>query len=197
MHVLNQTEFDELVVSGTILEVVSKVGPKVIQLPKGEFLKLFRVKSLLSKYRVINPGKRFSDNALKLQKRGIATLKVKACYSVPHLKSWGVLYQGLEGVSLRSLVEQGGLDEALLTKLVSFIALLHEQGVYFRSLHFGNIILTPSGELGLIDFLDCHFKRKLYPFQRRRNFAHLFRYAEAKPFEKEIARQYAQRLYPS
>ena len=41
---------------------------------------------------------------------------------------------------------------------------------YFRSLHLGNVILTPAGELGLIDFSDLRiYRRPLPAFMRRRN----------------------------
>ena len=43
---------------------------------------------------------------------------------------------------------------ALKAAFTGFIVRPHDQGVYFRSLHLGNVILTPDGELGLIDFAD-------------------------------------------
>ena len=59
------------------------------------------------------------------------------------------------------------------------IARLHERGVYFRSLHLGNVVQTPQGELGLIDIADMKTQRRaLGRTQRKRNFAHMLRYAE-------------------
>lgn len=51
---------------------------------------------------------------------------------------------------------------------------LHRKGIYFRSLHLGNVILTPNGEFGLIDFSDM----RIYPwplpkFMRVRNIRRL------------------------
>jgi hypothetical protein len=148
------------------------------------------VKHLVSKYRFINPAKRFARNATRLGQRGVPVLQDVQHYRVPHKKLWAVRYQGLEGVSVRELLQQGPLDDELIDRLARLAFTLHEKGVYFRSLHFGNIIVTPAGELGLIDFLDCYFKRRLNKSQRERNFAHLYRYDETKPYRNAISSQY-------
>jgi len=190
VETLTPEQFDDLIASGTILEQTERFGPKVLKLEGGEFVKFFRIKSLFSKYWFISPAKRFASNAKRLENMGIPVLKVKQCYRVPHLKLSAVRYQGLEGTPVRELLQEGELEDDVLNKLVCFIAVLHEKGVYFRSLHFGNIILTPEGELGLIDFLDCYFKRRLFSSQRKRNFAHLFRYKETKPYQGAISDKY-------
>ncbi|HZJ92281.1 MAG TPA: toluene tolerance protein, partial [Thiopseudomonas sp.] len=49
-------------------------------------------------------------------------------------------------------------------------------GVYFRSIHLGNVVLTPECELGLIDISDMKiFRRPLSKWQRKRNFEHMVR----------------------
>ena len=51
--------------------------------------------------------------------------------------------------------------------------------MYFRSLHFGNVVLTPENTLGLIDIADLSCQATpLSQSKRRRNFSHLRRYAE-------------------
>jgi hypothetical protein len=51
-----------------------------------------------------------------------------------------------------------------------FVIRLHSLGIYFRSLHLGNVVVTPAGELGLIDFSDLRIYRRPLPmFMRRRN----------------------------
>ena len=51
-----------------------------------------------------------------------------------------------------------------------FIIHLHAQGIYFRSLHLGNVVLTPQGSFGLIDFSDLRLLPCSLPlFMRRRN----------------------------
>lgn len=46
------------------------------------------------------------------------------------------------------------LDRDLLHALEFFLASLHGWGVYFRSLHFGNVIVTEAGAFGLIDVAE-------------------------------------------
>tara|TARA_R110001592_G_scaffold363352_2_gene684792 strand:- start:58669 stop:58977 length:309 start_codon:yes stop_codon:yes gene_type:complete len=67
----------------------------------------------------------------------------------------------------------------LAGKLGKFIRDLHEKGIYFRSLHLGNIVLTPENQFGLIDISDMKFYRKPLSKNRRlRNFKHCSRYLE-------------------
>ncbi|MCL2021218.1 MAG: hypothetical protein FWG81_03745 [Betaproteobacteria bacterium] len=59
-----------------------------------------------------------------------------------------------------------------------FIIRLHSLGIYFRSLHLGNIILTTDGKLGLIDFSDLYiYHRPLPVFMCRRNIRRMLRFA--------------------
>lgn len=51
--------------------------------------------------------------------------------------------------------------------------------MYFRSLHFGNVVQTPENQLGLIDIADLRCQRRaLSDSKRLRNFAHLLRYKQ-------------------
>jgi serine/threonine protein kinase len=183
-----------LVASGKVLEASFKLGPKVIDLGHGHYFKLLRVKSRFSTWGLLNPAKRFARNAEKLRALGIPTVTVEALCHLPDKKCWGVRYQGLEGRTLRELVKRGELTDAQLDQLVSFIKTLHERGVYFRGLHIGNILLTPDGQLGLIDILDCYFRPYLFAFQRQRNFKHLFpaKDVDARPLEARVRARYAQ-----
>jgi hypothetical protein len=45
-------------------------------------------------------------------------------------------------------------------QLTLFIIRLHDLGMYFRSLHIGNVVITPDGRIGLIDFADL----RIYPW---------------------------------
>ena len=60
------------------------------------------------------------------------------------------------------------------------VAKLHAEGVLFRSLHFGNVLVTPDQDLALIDIVDMSFRRSgsLSTPERIRNFAHIGRYTE-------------------
>jgi hypothetical protein len=175
---LSQTDFDTLTHNGTVLEQDGH-GIKVVKLADGRFLKLFRLKSWYSSARWYNYAKRFANNAAKLTQLGIATVSACELVDVPHLDRRGVIYTPLAGSSYKDLSRERAITQQEMTDYFAFIAKLHGLGVYFRSLHIGNIIRTPEGGLGLIDIADMRFQRRsLNLWQRRRNFAHLFRYRD-------------------
>jgi tRNA A-37 threonylcarbamoyl transferase component Bud32 len=67
----------------------------------------------------------------------------------------------------------------LRAQLGEFVAQLHARGVYFRSLHLGNIVLTPDHSLGLIDIADLKCQRRALSVGKRlRNFQHMLRYSQ-------------------
>jgi len=71
-------------------------------------------------------------------------------------------------------------DRAKLIKSFgTFMAKLHEQGVYFRSLHLANVLVLENGEFGLIDLADLRvYPSSLRKSLRQRNLRHMQRYAE-------------------
>ncbi|MDR1934554.1 MAG: lipopolysaccharide kinase InaA family protein, partial [Candidatus Accumulibacter sp.] len=148
-------------------------GEKVLRLPDGRILKLFRRKRLITSAAWYPYARRFVDNAAALAARGIPVPRVIAALRVPSAKRDAVLYWPLAGSTLRALLRQG-LDaesEGRIKRLFTALVIrLHTHGVYFRSLHLGNVVLTPAGELGLIDFADLRIHRRPLPtFMRRRN----------------------------
>lgn len=154
-------------------------GEKVLGLEDGSYLKLFRRKRLLSSAAWYPYARRFADNALALAERGIACPEVIATFRIPSIHRDAVHYCPLPGQTLRELIRAGVDNHRLRTQLGAFVARLHSAGVYFRSLHLGNIVLTPSHTLGLIDIADLRVKdRPLPPRLRRRNLQHLLRDAQ-------------------
>jgi hypothetical protein len=152
-------------------------GDKVLLLTDGTYLKLFRVKRLLTSARFSPYSKRFAKNAKKLIKLGILTVNVNQLYRIPSIRRTAVHYYPLPGTALRKLPD--GIDLVLADKLGKFIREPHDKGIYFRSLHLGNIVLTPENKLGLIDISDMRVYEKTLPAKLRiRNFMHMSRYAD-------------------
>lgn len=90
-----------------------------------------------------------------------------------------MIYQPLAGQTVRELLKAKQLSHEMVEKLGMFIAQLHNSGVYFRSLHLGNIVLTPNLQFGLIDIADMKIYRwALFASNRVRNIKHLSRYKE-------------------
>ncbi|ULT70270.1 MULTISPECIES: lipopolysaccharide kinase InaA family protein [Pseudomonas] len=160
-----------------ILEADS-YGPKVYLLADGDILKLFRRKRLFSSALFHPYSKRFIDNAAELRKRGIPTLTVLKFFELSAPGMTAVLYRPLPGQTLRQMASQKDFDwQQNLEPLVALIRRLHTAGIYFRSLHLGNIVITPDNEMGLIDVADMRFLRApLPPRLIKRNLQHFARY---------------------
>lgn len=178
---LSNHEFEELTQGARILEQ-DGFGLKVLRLPDARILKLFRRKRLLSSQLWAPHALRFDRNAKTLLNRGIPTISVEKIFALPEMQRQAVLYHELPGITLRHWLREHEGDEAraLIEQFGRFVAKLHAEGVLFRSLHFGNVLVTPEHDLALIDIVDISFRRRgpLTTQQRIRNFVHIGRYTE-------------------
>ena len=156
METIGQTEYLALREGAKVLEA-DHCGEKVLRLADGTILKLFRRKRWLSSATIYPYAKRFVVNAKALAKRGVPVPHILRIARIPSISRDAVHYAPLAGTTLRELA-QAGLDPAreaaLKAVFTRFVIDLHDSGVYFRSLHIGNVVCTPEGKLGLIDFSD-------------------------------------------
>ena len=155
-------------------------GEKVLVSPDGGFVKVFRAKKRFSTA-VIRPyAVRFRDNTEKLARLGIPTVQVCSLVYCPENRRHLVAYRPLPGDTLRQVLRDGGDPDPLLMRFVRLLAELHRSGVYFRSIHFGNVIVQPGSDaLGLIDIADMRIRpRPLGAQARARNFRHFLRYRD-------------------
>jgi hypothetical protein len=156
-------------------------GPKVLLLRDGSMLKLFRRKRLLSSAMWYPYAQRFADNCRRLHELEVPCPEVIGVLRIRSVERDAVLYRPLEGMTVRQLIASGLSEknaELLRKKLRSFIEVIHERGIYFRSLHLGNIVQTPCGAIGLIDVADMSIsKRRLGRLARYRNREHVLRCA--------------------
>jgi tRNA A-37 threonylcarbamoyl transferase component Bud32 len=175
-------------------------GEKVLKLADGSFLKLFRRKRLFSSATLVSHAIRFAANAKALQSRGIPCPVIIATYRIKSIERTAVHYWPLPGNTLRQLLSSSPDNpEQLARELGILIAELHDKGVYFRSLHLGNIVRDEQGQLGLIDISDMTCSDSpLGRLKRSRNFQHLFRYHEdvlrLEPYREAFIQGYVARL---
>lgn len=181
MKTIDQAAYLELRKGAEVLEA-DAFGEKVLRLVDGSILKLFRRKRLLSSATLFPYSRRFVANARALERLGVRVPQVLEMFRIAGIGRDAVRYRALPGTTLREL-ERGGMDAqekaALKSAFTRFVIDLHGKGVYFRSLHIGNVVLTPEGELGLIDFTDL----RIYPwplarFSRARNMRRMARIDE-------------------
>lgn len=183
---LIDSDLEMLTRASSVLER-DRHGIKVLGLQDGTVLKFFRVKRWWSSAVLWPYSLRFFLNSERLFQLGIPTLSPLSLYRLSDKRMTAVRYEPLPGRTLRQAVEESGISQELARRMGRFVAELHEKGVYFRSLHLGNIILTPEGNLGLIDVADTRFyKSRLSCWQRLRNLMHLCRLQQDRTRLKEI-----------
>lgn len=174
MQRLNHDDYLALREQAKVIEKDS-FGDKVMILQDGTFLKLFRRKRLITSAAIWPYAQRFADNAKKLEKLGIPCPKIIQVYRIPSIERDAVHYHPLPGLTLRQLRKaQGECPADIRERFAEFVEHVHQLGIYFRSMHLGNVVLTPEGELGLIDISDMKIQnRPLSKWQRKRNFVHM------------------------
>jgi hypothetical protein len=184
---LPQVDLNQLILGARVLEADS-YGAKVYLLKDGNILKLFRRKRLISSALLRPYSQRFIDNVAQLEKKAIPTLKVLNHYKLEAPGMTAVLYRPLPGETLSQLSRKEGFSwQERLPELVALVRRLHGAGIYFRSLHLGNIVVTPEQEMGLIDVADMRFMRA--PLSRRmvrRNVQHFARYIARERLEDQF-----------
>lgn len=172
MNHLEHPDYLALRGGAEVLEA-DRLGDKVLRLPDGTFVKLFRRKRLVSSAAWSPYAQRFADNAAALARLGIPCPRVIAVWRIASIARDAVHYHPLPGLTLRALIDNGltpQREQWLRQAFNAFVRHLHDLGIYFRSLHLGNVVLTPDDTLGLIDISDVRLHRRpLGRFWRARN----------------------------
>lgn len=181
----------EHLASGAAVIEEDGLGPKVLRLQDGSFLKLFRRRRWFTSGGLIPYSQRFVSNSQRLAALGFVTPQILDLH-VTADGNQGVRYQPLPGQTLRQAFEKAVSAEQrmqLSHRLGRFVAQLHEQGVYFRSLHLGNVLLLEDGGFGLIDLADLRIlPSPLSQELRQRNLRHMQRYDKDRSwlFEEQV-----------
>ncbi len=156
MKKIDQAEYLALREGAEVLEA-DHCGEKVLRLNDGTIFKLFRRKRLLSSATLYPYARRFVANASVLAKLGIPVPRILQLARIQSIERDAVHYAPLAGTTLREMARAGlepAQERALKEAFTRFVIGLHNKGIYFRSLHIGNVVYTPDGQLGLIDFSD-------------------------------------------
>lgn len=181
MDNINNKQYLELIKGAEIIEK-DGFGLKVLDTKKGEMIKLFRRKRLLSTALLKPYAVRFVDHAKQLTALNIPTITINQLAWCASIKRHVVVYQRLEGELLRDVLTALPSDnETPYREFGAFVAELHNKGVYFRSAHLKNILVLANEQFGLIDISDMRIKRgSLGISLRKRNFKHILRYPQDK-----------------
>jgi len=178
MKRLDQEAYEKMIAGSTVISK-DQYGDKVLSLPDGLMIKLFRLKRRFSSAVIWPYAKRFERGARRLRKMNIPSVKVIETFRVRAIGRDASVYEPLEGETLREALNDSKNKKTLLRSFSAFFATLHERGIYFRAIHFGNVIVLPDGEFGLIDVSELRISLTSLSVRKRvRNFKPIFRYKE-------------------
>lgn len=180
IHSLDRARLEQIIESSEVVEKDGH-GIKVLRLQDGRYLKYFRRKRWFNRELLSPAAVRFARHARKLENLGIPTLSVESLHRILGEPHTVVVYRPMPGETLRTLLAQGRADAGLMHRVGVFLAWLHRDGVYFRSVHPGNIVID-GPRIGLIDVLDMKVRPwSLSRWGRRRNWPHFLRCAADRP----------------
>ena len=168
-------EFDALTETSHVLSQ-DEFGDKVLQLCDGSVMKLFRRKRFLTSNLILPYAVRFQRACDKLHSAGVRTVTVLRVARVPHIRRDVVVYEYLEGKSMRERMEQflaGDANEdakELWNKFNEFLKWLHDRGIFMRGMHLGNVVVDEQYQFGLVDVVDVFVRKKaICSFEREHN----------------------------
>jgi len=178
MKKISKEQLDDLCNHGKAID--SKAGyPCVVLHPDGTATKIWaKKKSLISSATLSPYANRFVKNSQRLAQRGVIVPEIldQAILDGSHIRI--VTYRSLPGNSIRDLLKNSP-EKVNIHDLCAYFHGLHEKGIFFRANHLGNIIQTPEGGYGLIDFTDVTYQSKPLPLKRRAaNIAFPLRYTD-------------------
>lgn len=146
--------------------------PRILRHGRLLYKFLWRNDSLITQDRLWPAAQRFCKNSQRLKAVAVLAPEVENLYYCRKLRLFIATYQQIDGKDLRELA---GTDDAVLEQFAHYLYQLHQQGVFFRGLHLGNVIQTPQAKMGLIDIGDLRlFPMALPTAIRLRNLKHLF-----------------------
>jgi hypothetical protein len=177
MEFIERSEFE--VLAGDAKMLARRRGrPKVFETSDGSIWKVIDARPRWSLLGRNHKAVRFASNARDLARCGIPCPEVLRTLWVDEPKEHVIVYRPVDGITLKEAMETGQ-RASLQSSLATFIARLHEQGVYFKGGHLENYILMDDGHLGIIDIEDVWIAPLLFNYAvRARSFRILFKYQD-------------------
>lgn len=170
---LSRDQFEELIRDAECV-MSDRIGPKLLRTRDGRCVKLFRRRHRLTTDLLYPPALRFCIAAQRLARRDVPSVTVESAWRVPAVRRHVIVYRELPGSTLREALCDSRRRETLLEGFARFLARLHAAGVYFRAIHFGNVIVLEEDRFALIDIAECRFRRwSLGVGLRARNWRHV------------------------
>ncbi len=172
MEPISAAQFQRLIAGAEVLERQGG-GLSALRTRDDRIVKIWQRRGGLSSDRIWPYSRRFADNCRRLQQRGIVAPTIERALRHTGTGEHVLVYPMLAGTHLRTLAQGNALP---LASLAEFYAELHAKGVWFRSIHLGNVLKLERGGFGLIDVTDVDFSRSPLGLEPR---AHNLGYAWA------------------
>jgi len=170
---ISAAEFEQLRAGARLLERDGR-GEKVLLTPDKHIIKLFYPRRRITSARIYPYAYRFWNNARQLREKGIISI---SCEQLRYDRQNGrhlITYPLLPGTTLRDRLAGVSNGDGYLDKLATYLVTLHANGILFRSIHMGNILVLENSDYGLIDVADMTIRQwPLGLVKRARNFRHL------------------------
>jgi hypothetical protein len=166
MNTITQDEFKFICNNGE--SIGKKSGyPAVVIHPDKTITKIWVRKKLFSSATIYPYSSRFVRNARELHRRKVEVPEIINHARVENSNVRIVRYRALEGFSIRDLLRENP-RKVSVHAIAKYFYELHEKGIFFRSIHLGNIVQLQGGDsYGLIDFTDVKFHPGPLSLRRR------------------------------
>ena len=157
MQKLDRNQLDDYIGKNQILSG-SKERPGLMLTSSNENVKFFYRRKKISTATFRPQARRFTTNSRKLMERDIPAPVVKEvlyCHDIPlHM----VVYDRIEGTDVRELCQSEGVG--CLSYLPDRFAYLHGEGIFFRAVHLGNLVVR-GDTISLLDISDLSIEASL------------------------------------
>ncbi|GAA5495481.1 hypothetical protein Rhal01_01656 [Rubritalea halochordaticola] len=164
--IISQKTYQHLISNGEAIGM--KHGhPAIVIHPDSTVSKVWAKKpKLFSSSRFKPYAHRFVQNAKLLAERDVTVPTILDLQQVDGESIHVVHYKMLDGTSIRDLLATQP-DQVNLERLAEYFYSLHEKGILFKAIHFGNVIQISDNNFGLIDFTSTKFFSGKIPLIRR------------------------------
>lgn len=183
MELISKDTFYSIIHQNDALLLKTTYGrPKLLEKHNGDIIKVFYSKKKRFSSNNRKPyALRFCQNALLLRKTNINAPDIQLTQFCADLNSYILTYTKIPGENARVL--SASMCDNIIPQVAHYIATLHEQGIFFRSIHLENLLYDEKQGFSLLDIVDVTFKNKpLNLFLRYRNLKHMFMISDDREF---------------
>lgn len=192
MRSVTQADFEQMIAGAKVLER-QEGGLSALRSADGHIIKIWQRRGGLSSDRLRPYSKRFADNCARLNERAIPAPVVSDSFRIKETGEHVLIYPMLPGHSMADLAAADGLP---IEAMAQFYVQLHNAGVFFRSIHLGNVLQLEDQRLGVIDVTDCWFyKSPLGMKKRAQNIGYAWAYRGDNVYFTDAVRERMQAVY--